>query len=575
MRRTSDGRFGAAALILTVGIGAVTVFAAALRHGRTTPRAAPPDTLVASIRAEPRSFNRYTARDLSTTVLTYLMHAGLVRVDRVTNHLEPELAESWELLGDQQTFRLRLRQDVRFSDGSPFSADDVVFSFRAIYDEATASVLADTLQVRGKPLVVAAEDPVTVTIRFPSPFAPGLRMLDGVPIYPRHRLESALNAGTFRSAWGAATAPSDLAGLGPFTLRRYEPGERLLFDRNPYYWQRTRGLPKLSRLVLQIVPDQDAELLQLETGTIDLTQSELRPSDLGALKTAAAAGTVSATDAGVGLDGDLLWLNLTPAKARDPRNRWLQHADFRRALARSIDRRAFVDAVYFGAAVPADSIVSPGNRDWHTVAPLPTYDVGAARQLLASLNLADRNGDGVLEDSDRRDVRLTLLTQKGNTSLERGAAVIRDSLAALGVRVDVVTLEVGALIDYIRRGEYDAAYFRLLTSDPDPALNLDFWLSSGSAHMWNPEQRTAAAAWERDIDRLMNEMSTTLDFERRRSLFAEVQQIVAAQVPVLCFAFPRLSIATSTRVAGAAMVPLRPPVLWKPEVITLAHGDRR
>jgi peptide/nickel transport system substrate-binding protein len=574
MTTTPRRRIGASALIFAIAAGAVTVFAAALRHGRTTPAGVPSETLVASLRAEPRSFNRYIARDLSATVLTYLMHAGLVRVDRITNQLEPELAESWELLADQQTYRLRLRQGVRFSDGTAFSAEDVVFSFRAIYDEAVGSVLADTLQVRGQPLVVAAEDPATITIRFPSPFAPGLRMLDGVPIYPRHRLESALNAGTFRSAWGAATSPSDLAGLGPFTLRRYEPGQRLLFDRNPYYWQRSRGLPKLSRLVLQVVPDQDAELLQLETGTIDLTQSELRPSDLGALKAAAAAGTVSATDAGVGLDGDLLWLNLTPAKARDPRNRWLQHADFRRALARSIDRRAFVDAVYFGAAVPADSIVSPGNRDWHTVAPLPAYDVAAARQLLASLNLADRNGDGVLEDSDRRDVRLTLLTQKGNTSLERGAAVIRDSLTPIGVRVDVVALEVGALIDYIRRGEYDAAYFRLLTTDPDPALNLDFWLSSGGAHMWNPEQRHPAAAWERDIDRLMTEMSTALDFERRRNLFAEVQRIVAEQVPVLCFAFPRISIATSTRVAGAATVPFRPPVLWKPEVITVRRPTR-
>jgi len=463
---------------------------------------------------------------------------------------------------------------VKFSDGTPFSAEDVVFSFRAIYDERAGSVLADTLQVQGKPLDVTADDPATVTIRFPSPFAPALRILDGVPIYPRHTLEPALEAGTFRSTWGAATVPSKLVGLGPFTLARHEPGQRLVFERNPFYWQRTRGLPKLSRLVLQVVPDQDAELLQLETGTIDLTQSELRPSDIGALKSAAASGSVRATNAGIGLDGDLLWINLSAAKARDARSRWLQHGDFRRALAHSIDRRAFVDAVYLGAAVPADSIVSPGNRQWHAVAPLPGYDVGAAKQLLWSLNLTDRNGDGVLEDSDRRDVRLTLLTQKGNTSLERGAAFIRDSLAPLGVHVDVVALEVGALIDYIRRGDYDAAYFRLLTTDPDPALNLDFWLSSGSAHMWNPEQGQPTAAWEAQIDRLMNEMSSTFDISRRAALFADVQRVIAGEVPVLCFAFPRLSIATSARVGGAAAVPFRPPVLWKPEVITVQRGGR-
>jgi peptide/nickel transport system substrate-binding protein len=571
---TTPRRLGAWALGLAILTGTVTVVAAALRHSRTASDATPVDTLVASIRAEPRSFNRYMARDLSTTVVTSLMHAALVRVDRVTNQLEPELAESWELLPDRHTYRLRLRQDVKFSDGTPFSAEDVVFSFRAIYDEAVGSVLADTLQVGGKPLLVAAEDATTVTIRFPSPFAPALRILDGVPIYPRHTLESSLKAGTFRSAWGAATPPSELVGLGPFTLVRHESGQHLVFDRNPFYWQRTRGLPKLSRLVLQVIPDQDAELLQLSTGAIDLTQSELRPSDVGALKPATAAGNLRATEAGVGLDGDLLWINLTPAKARDPRSGWLQHADFRRALARSIDRRAFVDAVYLGAAVPADSIVSPGNRDWHAAAPLPDYDVAAAKQLLASLSLIDRTGAGRLEDSNGREVRLTLLTQKGNTSLERGAAFIRDSLAPLGVRVDVVALEVGALIDYIRRGDYDAAYFRLLTTDPDPALNLDFWLSSGSAHMWNPEQHRPAAIWEARVDRLMNEISSTLDADRRVVLFAEVQRVIADEVPVLCFAFPRLSIAMSARVAGAAPVPFRPPVLWKPEVITVQRRGR-
>jgi len=293
------------------------------------------------------------------------------------------------------------------------------------------------------------------------------------------------------------------------------------------------------------------------------------------LKPAAARRTVSATDGGIGLDGDLLWLNLAAAKASDPRSRWLQHTDFRRAIARSVDRTAFVDAVYLGAAVPADSIVSSGNRDWHAAAPPPTYEITSAEQLLESLDLRDRNGDGIREDRLGRDVRFTLLTQKGNTSLERGATVIRDSLAVLGVRVDVVAIEVGALIDYIRRGDYDAAYFRLLTTDPDPSLNLDFWLSSGSAHMWNPEQRVPATPWEAEMDQLMNEISTTLDIERRRMLFARVQGIVAEQVPVLCFAFPRVSIAISARISGAAPVPFRPPVLWKPEVITVSGRGGR
>ena len=560
-------------IFVTVALTAALV---AMRHvhftGLVRADFGPTDTLVASIRAEPRSFNRYTARDLTTTVLTFLMHGALVRINRVTNELEPELAVRWELLPDQRTYRLWLRPNVRFSDGAPFSADDVVFSFRAIYDRAVGSILADTLQVHGQPLTVTAEDASTLVIQFPSPFGPGLRMLDGVPIYPRHRLEPALAAGSFRSAWGPSTPPSEMAGLGPFVLRRYEPGQRLTFDRNPYYWQRGSQRPRLAHLVLEVVPHQDAELLQLETGSIDVTQSELRPSDVPALKRAVAAGRVAVTDAGIGLDGDLFWLNLTSAKAKDPRSRWLQHSVFRRAIAHSIDRRAFVDTVYFGEAVPADSVVSPGNRVWHASAPPPEYDVASASRLLASLGLADRNGDATLEDSDGRAVRFTLLTQQGNTSLERGASVIRDGLAQIGVRVDVVTLEVGALIDRVRRGDYDAAYFRLLTTDTDPALNLDFWLSSGSAHVWNPGQRAPSTAWEAEVDALMEQMSTTSNIDRRRELFVDVQRIMAREVPVLCFAFPRLSIAVNSRVVDGMPAPFRPPLLWNPAVIAVRAG---
>jgi len=561
------------AATLTLVLTATVAGIRQLRSNVDAANSAMNDTLVASLRAEPRSFNRYVARDLTTTVLTFLMHDSLVRINRVTNDLEPALADRWELLSDRRTYRLHLRAGVRFSDGTPFSADDVAFSFRAIYDPNVTSALAETLQVQGQPLTVAVEDAHTITIQYPSTFAPGLRMLDGVPIYPRHRLEAALNGGTFRSAWGLTSSSDELVGLGPFTLRRYEAGQRLTFDRNPHYWRRTSGLPRLAHVVLEVVPDQNAELLRLETGGIDLTQSELRPSDIRILQRATQAD-VALADAGVGLDGDLFWLNLTPVKRRDARSAWLQHPDFRRAIAHSIDRAAFADVVYLGAAVPADSIISPGNRDWHVEAPAPGYDVNRAKELLASLGLSSVSGADTLRDRERGPVRFTLLTQKGNTSLERGAGMIRDSLARVGIQVDVVMLEVSALVDFVQRGEYDAAYFRLLTTDTDPALNLDFWLSSGSAHMWNPEQRKPSTQWESEIDSLMQQISTTLDPVQRRQLFGRVQRIVAREVPVLCLAFPRLKVAIASRVVDARPAPFRPPVLWNVDSIGIRHASQ-
>lgn len=493
------------------------------------------------------------------------MHASLVRVNRATDQLEPDLAEAWELQPDQRTYRLRLRENVRFSDGSPFSAADVVFSFRAAYDERTGSVFADSLQVDGKPIAVVEENASTVLVRFPRPFSPGLRMLDGVPIYPRHRLSAALDNGSFRHEWGTATDPSDLAGLGPFVLRRYVPGQLLTFDRNPFYWQ--RGFPKLAHITVEVVHDQESEALRLGTGEIDLTQTEIRPLDMAALRRRAADGSVALRDAGISLDGDLFWINLSREKSRDARSAWMQSSLFRRAIAHAIDRDAFADAVYLGAAVSADSIVSPGNSTWHTPASLPRYDLEEATRLLRQLDLVDRNGDGILEDSSRRDVRFALLTQKGNTSLERGAEVIRETLRRIGVRVDIVALEPGAVADAIMHGAYDAAYFRLVTTDSDPALNLDFWLSSGSAHVWNPEQKRPSTAWEAKIDTLMLQMASELERDRRRALFDDVQRIAARELPVLCFAFPRITVAFSRRVTDATPAPYRPPILWNPAVL--------
>ena len=127
---------------------------------------------------------------------------------------------------------------MRFSDGQPFTAADVVFSFAAAYDARTASPLGDSLRVKGQAAGGAGDFALEVALTFPEPYGPGLRMLDNLPIYPRHRLGQALADGTFGNAWGPQTPPGGDDGLGPFVLTKYEPGQRLAFARNPHYWRR-------------------------------------------------------------------------------------------------------------------------------------------------------------------------------------------------------------------------------------------------------------------------------------------------------------------------------------------------
>jgi peptide/nickel transport system substrate-binding protein len=547
------------------------------RSGAQSARPVSGGSLVATVRSEPRTFNPHAGRDFASTLVISLTQARLVRINRATQQIEPWLAESYTCTPDALACTLNLRNGVAFSDGAAFTSADVLFSFQAVYDEKTGSPLADALMVGGKPLAVAAPDAKTIAITFPSPYGPGLRLLDALPILPRHKLEAALKSGTLRQQWGPATPPADIAGLGPFVLQTYLPGQRLVLARNARYWRKDAAgaaLPYLDRLTLEITPDQNAELLRLQSGQADLTQSEVRPDDYAALKREAAAGKLRLADAGPGFDADAFWVNLKPgAKAHDGRP-WLSRVELRRAVSHAVNRRAFADEVFLGAAEPQWGPISPANRTWFApegAIEREAYDMGRARVLLAGLGLRDANGDGLLEDAAGAPVRFSMITQKGNTALEKGAAFVRDELKKVGLTVDVVPLEVGALVDRMTKGDYDALYFRFLTSDSDPATSMDFWLSSGGAHVWNMDQAVPATPWEKQIDTLMGQMAADRNPARRRQLFLEAQKVLSQNLPIIYFAVPRVYVAASTRVTGVVPSPFRPNVLWNADALGVSR----
>jgi len=531
--------------------------------------------LVVSVRNEPRSFSRLAARETTTDLLSNLTQAKLVRINKVTLEVEPALAESWIRSDDGRRYTLKLRPGVVFSDGQPFTSADVVFTFKAVYDEKMGSSLADSLQANGKRLRVTAIDPLTVEIAFADPFAAGVRLLDNLPILPRHKLEAALDAGKLGEAWNLSTPPSEIVGLGPFVLSAYIPGQRLVFDRNPRYFRKApdgSALPYLDRLTIEIIPDQSAELLRLEAGQIDMTHSEILPEAYAPLKRAADAGRIKLVDLGVGLDANSLWFNLKPgAFAGDPRAAWLQRDELRQAISLAVDRQLMADTVYLGAAAPVFGPITPANKTWYWAGlPKTPHDIEAAKRKLAAIGLTDRTGDGTLEDARGRPAQFTLLTRTGRPDLERGAAVIRDEMKKIGVVVNVVTLEAGALVDrFANTGKYEAVYYSPIASDTDPALNPDFWFSFGSAHLWNMAQKVPATDWERRIDELMAKQIASPDESERKKLFDEVQQVFVEHEPVVYFAAPRVYVAVSSRVTNLTPAISRPQTLWEPDTLAV------
>jgi peptide/nickel transport system substrate-binding protein len=531
-------------------------------------------SLTVTQRSEPRSFNRLASGSSVTDVVSHLTQAKLVRINRSTQQLEPWLAETFETAPGGTVFTLKLREGLRWSDGTPFTTEDVLFTFRALQDEKAGSVLASALEINGQQIKVSAPDARTIRLEYPAPFGPGLRLLDNLPILPRHKLEGALTAGNFAQSWNAATPPGDMAGMGPFQLVRYDAGQRLVFSRNPNYWRKAddgTALPYLDEVVMEIVPDQSVELLRLQGGQADMFQYALRPEDIATLRPLVDQKRVSLIELGVTTDPDVFFLNLRDRHwAKDPRRGWVTRREFRQAISHAIDREAFADAIYLGAAVPVWGPVTPGNKEWFSPnVPRYPYSVDKARAKLAEIGLTNRDADEWLEDEQGTEARFTLLTYRANQVMERESAMLRDELRKVGVAVDVVPLETNALIDRMLRGDFESILFNYAATDLDPAISRDFWLSSGAAHVWNMAQAVPATPWEKEIDTLMAQQTATLDQAERRRLFAEVQRVFGEQVPALYFVAPRLYMGVSSRTLNLTPSVLRPQLLWSADTIAV------
>lgn len=534
-------------------------------------------TVTCSLRSEPKTFNRIIAQGVPVDLYTNLTNSKLISVNRVTQELQPGVAESWTVSPDNKTFTLKLRDGVTWSDGTPFTSADVLFTFQAIYDKKVQSILASSLMIDGQPIAVSAPDAKTVVLTLPHTFGPGIALLDNFHLAPKHKYEAALKAGRFQDAMSASTPPADLVVLGPFKLAEYVPGQRLVFDRNPRYWNKDKAgvqLPYLDKLILEIVPDQNAELVRLQSGQFDMLQQQIRPEDIATLRPLERDGKLKIIELGVGPDPDAFFFNLRgPYWANDPRREWITRKEFRKAISHTIDREAFANNVYLGAGVPIWGPVTPGNKNWFN----PSlqrygYSLERAKEILAGIGLTNRDADEWLEDANGTEAHFSVLGYRGNTSIDRGAAILRDELKKIGVRVDVVMLEQNALIERMLKGDFESIYFLLGATSLDPAMNPDFWLSSGSAHVWNMRQEKPATDWEKQIDDLMVTVMVSVDQAERKRAFDEIQKIFAENLPILYFVAPRLYMGVSTRVANLNPAIVRPQLLWDAEHMTVKAG---
>jgi peptide/nickel transport system substrate-binding protein len=542
----------------------------------------PGGRLVVALRGEPKTLNPLIAVDTRSREVIGVMQADLVHINRATQLTEPALAKSWKVSPNGLEYTLVLRQGIKFSDGQPLDADDVLFTFRVYLDESVHAPQRDFLIVGGKPIVVRKLDAQTVVFQLAKTYGAGERIFDGVAILPRHLLEKPYQEGKLGQTGTLATAANQWAGLGPFRLKEYVAGQRLVLERNPYYWKtdaQGNRLPYLEELIYLFVQNADAQVLKFQSGETDVI-SQTGAENFAALSRQQHGYTM--TDAGPGLEYYFLFFNLsepgekTPAEMRQ-KQKWFREAKFRQAVSAAVDRDAIVRLVYQGHGAPLWGLVAPGNRRWgNEKLPHPPRSLDRARALLKEGGFSWRNGpdgESTLLDAEGKSVEFSIVTSSSNANFSKIAALIQDDLKQLGMRVQVVPLEFRSLLDRVTQSkEYEACVMGLASYDADPNVDMNVWLSSGATHLWNPSQAHPATAWEAEIDRLIEEQMSARTFEQRKKLYDRAQEILAENQPMIFLASPDILTGAKNSVGNFHPAVLEPYVLWDVEQLYLKNG---
>jgi peptide/nickel transport system substrate-binding protein len=494
----------------------------------------------------PRTFNPFMANEVSSTDVTRVLYTALTGFNNATQEAEPALAKTWSVADDKLTWTFNLRRGAQFSDGKPMTAADVLFSFDIAYDDKIHPSVQDLLLMDGKRFEVSAPDDYTVVIKTPQPNAMLVAVASSVNIVPKHVLGSALAAGTFETTYTVDTPPDQLVTSGPFRLKQYLPGEKTVVEPNPYWFgvdQANNRLPYLDELVYLIVPDQDAVDLKFRSGEID-GMDQVKPENFTWYEENQAQGNFTLHTIGPELSTHFFWFNLArvrkPTEGRklgDPyvtptKYAWFNNPVFRRAVSMSIDRESMIPSVFYGHGVKNWSTATPGNKVWYTPEVVRyDYNLSEARRLLASLGWKDSNGDGVLEDTKGNPISFTLKTNSNNTLRVAMSNFIRDDLAKVGIKVNLVPLDFNTIITNLRDDfQYDAILLGLQSGvPPDPAMGQNVWRSSGRTHNWNPNQPKPETPEEARIDALVDVLVADPDEAVRKKAWTDIQNIVNEQ----------------------------------------------
>jgi peptide/nickel transport system substrate-binding protein len=524
--------------------------------------------LVFSSSNEPSTFNPLIAEDKYSSDALDLMLKGLVEFDWVKQKIVPGLTESWDIAPDQKTYTFHLRHDVHWSDGEPFTADDVIFTFDAIFDSRYTNRYSQQYVIGGKRIEYKKIDDYTVQFQTAEIYAPFLNDIGFAAILPKHKLKPFFDDGSLQKQWSVDTAsnhPADIVGTGPYVLESFETGERMVFRRNPNYWRQDQAgtrLPYIDKVIMKFVQDVNTEVLLFATGQTDI--SGIRGTDIPWIRKAATLYNFHIVERGPANQVSFLWFNLNPGKDKKGKPfiapyklKWFQDKRFRQAVLYGFDRQGLVDAILRGRGAVITSIIPLSRDKWYNpnVKTYP-YDPAKAARMLAEIGFKKQPG-GQLVDAAGHPVEFELLATEGGSLGNAMDTSFKENMKELGITVKLTYVDFATLQARTNDSfDYEASGMGFGGGNAEPSGMKALFESSGRFHVWYPEQKTPATEWEARVDKLFDAQMKILDESKRVEIIHQIQDIYGEEVPLLFLVVPNAYAGIKNRIKNIEVPPI-------------------
>ncbi|AFK08201.1 MULTISPECIES: ABC transporter substrate-binding protein [Mesotoga] len=539
-------------LVLAVLFTAMLMAAPFVEDSMLTPDPNPRmgGTLYLALTGSPQSFNFYGTLDSNAYSVAGQMLTGLVEAHPVTSAIRPALAESWEVSEDNKEVTFHLR-DVKWSDGVPLTADDVIFTFEHFVMNPVArgnSVARFTIEA--KPIEWVKVDDSTVKAILPAPYAAFFTVLSHAYIYPSHALESKIDKNrpdSVNDVWLTNTPLNEIPANGPFMLSEYIIDQKVVMTKNPNYWkvdEYGNKLPYVDKIEYLVVSDAQVRLAKFMAGELDymavsgndfpiLKERELAGGPFRVFLAEPTQPTPSPIHIAFNFD------------VENPKLREVfRTTEFRQAMEYALDRERIIDEVYNGLAVLGGVPVLPSNKAFYNpkIEEIRRpFNLAEAARILDELGLKDNDGDGFREYPDGTKFEFVLTLQSSPQEYQDIAYIYSQDLQSIGVKVNLQILDSSLTGQMFGAGSFEAG-IRAFGNQPDPQLRKAIWQPGTQLYYWHRTTRDPDTNlpimenmldWEKRVYELFEKGQVAMDPVERKSYYDEWQEIYAEYLPVI------------------------------------------